>query len=375
MLIPSLHTLLPLLLGASGWCYGEPCIATCPSSSGNSTHGVKVADPTNCYGYYLCSDPRGDGHFEMSNHTLDCGFGMFFNSSSSECASTANVTVMEWCHLCDPCAVECSVNGSLIPDPHDCQGYYQCIEGQFHDPPREVCDDGLIFDFTNKTCAKLEDQAKCFDACDPCQTVCVKKTRIPNPDDCRSYHICDPPGGMSTFYCGNGRVFNPVTLLCEEDEGEGCQPVCNPDSAPIDNSTDKSDGKHPALLWSMVVLGILIVGGVAFLCFISRNTISEKFQKAKDFSKKGTKDRDVTSEGNTRRDSPVVNPAYEEDINITEVKPSKSKPTKSKPVQDPQASGSNMDNPESVNSKGNKSYLSRANLFKFRSDSPSETQA
>jgi len=177
------------------------------------------------------------------------------------------------------------------------------------------------------------------------------------------------------FFCGNGRVFNPVTLLCEEDQGEGCQPVCNPDSAPIDNSTDKSSDGKPALLWSMVVLGILIVGGVAFLCFISRDTISEKFQAAKNFSKKGTKDRDVTSEGNTRRDSPVVNPAYEEDIKITGVKPSKSKPAKSKPVQDPQASGSSMDNPDSVNSKGNKSYLSRANLFKFKSPSPSETQA
>ena len=51
-----------------------------------------------------------------------------------------------------------------------------------------------------------------------------------DPSDCRSYLYCEPGNGVATFHCDPNEVFNPVSLLCEDDQGQDCTPVCEPEA-------------------------------------------------------------------------------------------------------------------------------------------------
>jgi len=248
-----LGVLLPLFLGAAGEAASGLCRAQCPQRGAD---GEKIADPRSCSRYYVCSDPDGDGDLRRSNISIACEYGMFFNASASECAATPADGVDKWCSLCDPCEVLCSVNGSVVPDPYDCRGFYHCLEGEFDNPPHETCDEGQIFDYIAETCDDAN-STRCFDECDPCQTTCIKEGRIPNPDDCRSYQYCEPPSGLATFHCGAGRYYNHVARVCEGELGEPCQPLC---AAP-DYPDDSGAAGAPSSRW-----GFSVILAIGYLC-------------------------------------------------------------------------------------------------------------
>ena len=50
--------------------------AECKASCANATvEGVRIADPTNCLQYYVCSDVNQDGILDLSDEPLECDSG------------------------------------------------------------------------------------------------------------------------------------------------------------------------------------------------------------------------------------------------------------------------------------------------------------
>jgi len=223
--------LLPLtaLLLAVGVSHARVCNHTC--SFEGVEDGTKIPNPSDCYSYYVCSDPEGDEEYEPSDAPVPCPDGQYFDPTKTstaikgECKSEGSTGPAN-CDLCNPCAVECPEEaGVLIPDPFDCSGYYVCLQDSI---PRGQCPMGKIFDVTNRTCASVKDGAKCYDECDPCEPYCIEEGRIPNPMDCRSYFYCEPPEGLAEFHCTEDEVFDVVSLICVKDEDdEGCTPSCS----------------------------------------------------------------------------------------------------------------------------------------------------
>jgi len=218
----------------------ELCMPSCYQSGVSLTEGTKVADPTNCLQYYVCSDPglTGDNYL-LSKEPLPCEEGMYFNPTPGNGREPGCYTVPEGgldglCEMCDPCAIDCSQSpGALIPDPLDCRGFYHCTADEV--PPYFQCLNGTLFDFASETCLP-EGDAICFTACDPCSVYCVKEGRMPNPRDCTSYHYCEPRSGVANFSCEGSQGFSPLSLRCEEGLGLTCQPSC-----PADNTTQADE--------------------------------------------------------------------------------------------------------------------------------------
>jgi len=211
-----------------------PCLPDCYQDGVSTAEGSKVADPSDCYRYYVCSDPSGKGrNFVLSEEPLTCPDGTYFNRDSSngtiDCLPVPDGGVEGVCEPCNPCAVECGsdVKGSHIPDPYDCKGFYFCtINGEL-DETVIHCDAGQLFDYPSQSCLP-EANATCYDACDPCHTYCAGKGRVTNPQDCTKYHYCEPGSvpSIANFTCGAESWFNPLTQGCEEDQGVTCTPTC-----------------------------------------------------------------------------------------------------------------------------------------------------
>jgi len=249
----TMHLLLKLcaLLLAAGLCQAKVCNHSC-STVQDVKDGTKVPDPTNCYRYYVCSDPEGDDIYVPSDDPVDCPNGKYFDPDQKACVTTPSSGPSK-CELCNPCAVECLEEGTLVPDPYSCTGYYICL--QLDDSPRKYeCGGGETFNFTSQACEEdLEgNQAACYRECDPCETYCIEEGRVPNPHDCTGYYYCEPPDGLASFHCKADEWYNFATEVCEDDGGESCTPTCPDDSssttvAPATtdaNTTPEGDTTH-----------------------------------------------------------------------------------------------------------------------------------
>jgi len=373
---------LSVLLAAGSSAQSDLCLATCPE---DGPDGAKIADPYNCSNYYVCSAPWGDHRYIMSNVTMQCQRGMFFNASAAECAVGNATEANPWCALCDPCAVTCSVNGTFVPDPYDCRGFYNCFDGNFDNPPRGSCDDGLIFDYATATCAAEGNQTRCFDACDPCKTICVGTTRVPKSDDCRRYHYCDPDTSMTTFFCGERRFFNPVTKACEEDLEQTCEPVCKLEDSRVEDDEDDDGGVSPALVWSLTAVGIVALAFLVFALVSTNRCRNSESRTSSHSSSRWFPNRIFGRRKSSASERSAANAGYQNDVefepaqsssaeNVTSSKPAVAPKPKLAPVPDPaEASNSRalFANLSKSQEKGpNKSYL-----FQASSAHTTETQA
>jgi len=223
------------------------------------SEGTKVADPTSCYHYYICSDRTDTSlHFLPSDEPLRCEEGMYFMKEKPNMPSPPEIGcyaippggLEDKCDVCNPCIVSCEGHkeGTLVPDPYDCTAFYFCKDSE--DPVRFTCQNDEIFDYVTRSCGLAGNGTKCFDFCDPCRVLCVEEGKIPNPRDCRSYYYCEPLGGAALFPCGADQIFNKSTLLCEDDVGQACEPVCASEPEP-------SSGAMPALECSKLMLFLL----------------------------------------------------------------------------------------------------------------------
>jgi len=225
-----LVAVLAVFLGNSEGTF-VPCVPDDCSQDG-TTEGTKVADPTDCYQYYVCSDPTGNGtDFIRSSEPLTCPDGTWFNRNPSNGKDPACTTVPSGglegvCEPCNPCAVECGgdASGTLIPDPYDCTGFYHCPDHEGGDLSYFSCLPDEVFVYQLQSCVA---NGTCYDACDPCGVYCTKEGRATNPTDCTTYYYCEPDSvpDMVVFPCGEGSFYNRLTQVCEEGV---CENTCPP---------------------------------------------------------------------------------------------------------------------------------------------------
>ncbi|XP_018012271.1 low-density lipoprotein receptor-related protein 2 [Hyalella azteca] len=198
-----------------------------PTCSGVTESGTLVPDPSNCLGYYTCVDVFGDGNFVLSSREV-CPDGYFFNTfqTPARCSLISDAHVDYCTGFCNPCEIQCSVAGTLRPDPYDCRAYYLCLSGGGHQ--KFECpggSDGAYFDFEAETCVDYND--KCYQFCDKCETYCVKPGNIVDPYNCQGFYVCDPPS-MTHFDCPNDGYFDADTQLCSEVKvNSTCTSICH----------------------------------------------------------------------------------------------------------------------------------------------------
>ncbi|KAG7176129.1 putative Chitin binding Peritrophin-A domain-containing protein 18, partial [Homarus americanus] len=195
------------------------CVPDCT----NMHEGDKVFDPTNCLRFYYCSDPDNNGHLVPSSEPITCPEGYYFNNARTvkECERVDPNS--NYCTgLCNPCSLECGEPGTLIAYPMDCTKYQICLEDK-HVLLADCPSATPFFDFKTGDCTN--DMSLCYDVCDPCQVYCVKKGKVPNPQDCMSYYYCDPPL-ISAFDCPDGEFFSVTLLQCEKKHSGNCTNIC-----------------------------------------------------------------------------------------------------------------------------------------------------
>ncbi|XP_018012275.1 uncharacterized protein LOC108669456 [Hyalella azteca] len=192
-----------------------------PTCSGVTESGTLVPDPSNCLGYYTCVDVFGDGNFVLSSREV-CPDGYFFNTfqNPAHCSLISDAHVDYCTGFCNPCEIQCSVAGTLRPDPNSCTTYYLCLVGGGHQ--KFECDAGTYFDYIAETC--ISSTGNCYPYCDECNPYCVEPGNIVDPYDCHSFYSCDPPF-ITQFTCPNGEVFNADTGSCNAAE---CVIQCRP---------------------------------------------------------------------------------------------------------------------------------------------------
>ncbi|KAG7176132.1 putative Chitin binding Peritrophin-A domain-containing protein 19, partial [Homarus americanus] len=196
------------------------CVPDCT----NMHEGDKVMDPTNCLRFYYCSDPDNNGHPVPSSEPITCPEGFYFNPSPYVKDCDKVDPDKDYCTgLCDPCAIECKEPGTLLPFPRDCHKYLVCL-GNNPEPLEINCpDDKPFFDYKTDLCS--DDNSLCYNLCDPCKVLCVKKGKVLDPHNCKGYYYCDPPQ-VAPFECPAGEVFNAQDLVCEASSSGNCTNIC-----------------------------------------------------------------------------------------------------------------------------------------------------
>lgn len=67
-------------------------------------------------------------------------------------------------------------------------------------------------------------------AVDPCNKpeFCISGQRLPNPENCTQYFVCDASLKWSLATCVNFTLFNNVSLTCVSPSQATCQQPCAP---------------------------------------------------------------------------------------------------------------------------------------------------
>ena len=139
-------------------------------------------------------------------------------------------------HLCSR-PVSCD-HGSVLPDPDDCQAYFECTVRRRWEQQR--CSNSQRFDVVQMACIK-KNQARCLDcsfttpsvvdetaACSP-PVPCVLDSVLGNPDSCASYQMCFTERNWRVFDCPDGQLFDILSSQCVDSNQEEyiCQPSCD----------------------------------------------------------------------------------------------------------------------------------------------------
>ncbi|XP_018012274.1 peritrophin-44 isoform X2 [Hyalella azteca] len=203
------------------------CVASCDDAAGE---GSLVQNPSNCFEFYVCSDPDGDGSLQLSDEALTCSTGMYFDDNTSNCEAIPTDGSQYCDNLCNPCDVQCGIPGTLIPDPYNCQNYYICLAN--NENRLGSCKEGEEFDYIKNVCST--EPGVCYSACNPCTVYCVKEGRVPDPCNCEGYIYCEPPSGYVHFDCPSNSSYEPSSNSCVEYTSPvtSCDKTCTEPSCP-----------------------------------------------------------------------------------------------------------------------------------------------
>ncbi|EDX10158.1 GD14343 [Drosophila simulans] len=200
-------------------CHGEFVSKSCASGSyWNSEIEICVVDdgqcrPPTCVDGEITPNPDDcAGYLECVNGNeviLTCPDGDYFNSTLNQC-------VEDTCG-CNGNGTICT-DGELKVDPTNCAGYLACSNGNW---VSKQCADGAYFNVTLESCVP-DDEGICVN--------CNEGSTKPLAD-CTMYEICSG-GKYVTKSCDSGYYWNNQTEVCEVDEGQ-----CN------GNGTTCTDGE------------------------------------------------------------------------------------------------------------------------------------
>ncbi|RXG52992.1 hypothetical protein Avbf_16668 [Armadillidium vulgare] len=181
--------------------------------------GRKVADPEDCFSYYLCLEDS-EGNYFPSDNTIRCNQGYFFNAYTSNC--NAGSTCENQC--VNLCLEDCtSYTYEKVADFKDCSSFYLCSPGRIK--THHKCPSTTPY-FDGSECS--EESYVCCDCCDECTPYCKDTNlEIADPYDCRSYYLCLIEGFPTNDYrytCKEGEYFDASLGRCEvESEWNSCK--------------------------------------------------------------------------------------------------------------------------------------------------------
>ncbi|KAF2360965.1 Chitin binding domain [Trinorchestia longiramus] len=207
----SFGTLLLILSSAVAVTVNSKCEPTC---EGVTESGTQVMDPSNCLGYYVCVQV---GEEFVLSEPLQCSEGYYFdiNLVPPQCdlITSAHGGFCEG--YCNPCEVQCSVTGTLRPDPLNCTQFYLCLEEGAS--TLLTCSGSTpYFDYTNEVCQP--EKSLCYDYCDKTSPYCVEPGIVVpvEPESCQNYYFCDPPN-LTPFSCAEDECFDLDAETCKEN--------------------------------------------------------------------------------------------------------------------------------------------------------------
>ncbi|EDW41192.1 GM25311 [Drosophila sechellia] len=170
------------------------------SSAVCCSEGDTKVDADDCTKYLICC------HGEFVSKS--CASGSYWNSE------------IEICVVDDgQCRPPTCVDGEITPNPDDCAGYLECVNGN------EViltCPDGDYFNSTLNQCVE--------DTCGVCIS-CTEGSKKADLNDCSKFQIC-VNGKYVPQSCAAGYYWNVLNKECEVDDGQ-----CN------GNGTTCTDGE------------------------------------------------------------------------------------------------------------------------------------
>ncbi|EDV39425.1 uncharacterized protein Dana_GF25304 [Drosophila ananassae] len=150
--------------------------------------GETEVDADDCTKYFVCC------HGELVSKSCDNGY--YWNSDAQECDLDNG--------QCKPPTCE---NGEVNPNPEDCAGYQECVNGAW---VNQSCSAGDYFNSTLNKCV--------LDTCGACVN-CVEGSKKPDQYDCAKFQIC-VNGKYVSESCPIGEYFNSAINDCEQDNGQ-----------------------------------------------------------------------------------------------------------------------------------------------------------
>ncbi|XP_043650884.1 chitin-binding domain protein cbd-1 [Drosophila teissieri] len=163
------------------------------SSAACCTDGETKVDPDDCTKYLACC------HGEFVSKS--CASGSYWNSDLEVCAVDEG--------QCNPPGC---VEGEIAPNPDNCAGYLECVNGNV---VIQTCPDGDYFNSTLNKC--VEDTCGCNGSGSSCTDGDLKV----DPTDCAGYLACSN-GNWVSKQCADGAYFNATLETCVEDVDGVC---------------------------------------------------------------------------------------------------------------------------------------------------------
>ncbi|XP_012937210.1 uncharacterized protein LOC106011594 [Aplysia californica] len=207
--------------------YPSPTPTVQAYSCVDKVDGGYYPDPTNCYGYYYCSNGVP--------YPQTCVGGQHFNPVTVSCDDAVNVLCVIGTTLVPPVSCDGLPDGTYLTDPYDCHLYYRCMYGEAR---HGRCPDDLVWNDVSMACDHVinvdcsgrghqtvtgsTSGVTSSDYPSPTPTVqaysCVDKMDggyYPDPTNCYGYYYCSN-GVPYPQTCVGGQHFNPVTVSCDD---------------------------------------------------------------------------------------------------------------------------------------------------------------
>ncbi|XP_063862150.1 uncharacterized protein DDB_G0271670-like [Scylla paramamosain] len=200
--------------------------ATCALTSDSSRTKCKcgsfpsyVVDSYDSQNYLLCFS-------STLQIPLSCPSGEEFDTATNPCKAvptTSTVTTTEVTTTTQP-TVTCTEDG-LFPLLPSCSGYYAC-----YTVGGSVISTGVV-SCSDPTPVFNPDTSSCVASITGPATPTCGATDIVTADtvECNAFYVCSNSATVGEkICCGEGQVFNPVTISCETDTGSVTCPTVNP---------------------------------------------------------------------------------------------------------------------------------------------------